>query len=97
LPLGLAELGGRVAPTAAELPKKKKHLYFKESGHNLQGAFLQYWQFTGGAATWGQPISEQYKKAGLTVQYFTNAEFVLSGATVLLGSVGARAWVRLTQ
>jgi hypothetical protein len=97
LPLGLEELGGKAAPKAAELPKRQKHLYFKASGHNLTGAFLHYWQSSGGAAVWGQPSTEQYKKAGNTVQYFTNAEFVLNGSSVVLGSVGARAWVRITR
>jgi hypothetical protein len=95
LPLGLAEIGGKAAPKAAELPKKQKHLYFTATGHNLSGVFLQYWQTTGGAAVWGQPITETFKKSGYVVQYFTNAEFVLSGTNVVLGSVGARAWLRL--
>ncbi len=97
LPLGLAEIGGKPDPKAAELPKKIKHLYVKATGHNLQGPFLQFWQSNGGAAVWGQPITEQRKKLGYTVQYFTNAEFVLDGNSVVLGSVGARAWLRLAQ
>ena len=97
LPLGLAERGGKPDPKAAELPKHLKHLYFKDTGHNLTGVFLQFWQSTGGAAVWGQPITEPYKKLGYTVQYLTNAEFVLNGTSVALGSVGARAWLRLTK
>lgn len=94
LPLGLEELGGHAAPAAKELPKKQRHLYFPATGHNLRGAFLNFWRSTGGLATWGPPITEEFAKGSLTVQYTTNAEFVWDGNSVSLGSVGARAWAR---
>jgi len=97
LPLGLAERGGKADPRAREMPKKQKHLYFSATGHNLSGVFLQYWQSTGGASVWGVPLTEEFSKEGLTVQYFTNAEFVWNGSSVSLGPLGARAWARAQQ
>jgi hypothetical protein len=92
LPLGLAEIGGKPAARAKELPKSQKHLYFSATGHNLQGAFLDFWQRTGGAAVWGPPVTEELKKGSLAIQYCANAELVWNGSTVSLGPVGARAW-----
>jgi hypothetical protein len=92
LPLGLEALGGRPAPAARELPKKTKHLYVTATGHNLRGAFLSYWRATGGAAIWGDPISEEIARGGRTVQYFANAEMVWDGSAVTLAPLGADAW-----
>ena len=92
LPLGLDAIGGRAAPAVSELPKKRPHRYFAATGHNLRGVFLNYWQATGGAATWGPPMSEEQLIGGVSVQYFTNAEFVWNGSSVTLAPLGARAW-----
>jgi hypothetical protein len=43
--------------------------YFPETGHNLGGPFLEYWQANGGLAQFGYPISEQ----SFRVQYFERA------------------------
>jgi hypothetical protein len=94
LPLGLDALGGQPAPAARELPKKQRHLFFAATGHNLRAAFLNYWQATGGAAIWGPPISEEQSRGGVSVQYFTNAEFVWNGAAVTLAPLGAKAWAQ---
>lgn len=92
LPLGRAALGGQALPPAPELPKKVHHLYFPATGHNLRGAFLAFWQSTGGAATWGAPMSEEQTRGSQRVQFFTNAEFVWDGTSVGLAPLGARAW-----
>ncbi|MDB5075092.1 MAG: ErfK/YbiS/YcfS/YnhG family protein [Chloroflexi bacterium] len=94
-PLGLAELGSKADPPAKELPKQQRHLYVSATGHNISGAFLDYWQRTGGIGFWGPPLTEQRKKGGATVQYFANAEFVWNGSSMSLGPLGARAWARL--
>ncbi|MBX6754632.1 MAG: ferritin-like domain-containing protein [Thermorudis peleae] len=68
--------------------------YFKETGHNVSGAFLSYWQAFGGLAIFGYPLTEVMQENGLTVQYFERARFELHpGAApqrydVLLGLVG---------
>src|SRR5258708_1734863 len=57
--------------------------YFAETGHNLSGKFLAYWQETGGLPIYGFPISEpfmeQSKSDGKTylVQYFERNRFEL--------------------
>ena len=55
--------------------------FFTETGHNLSGKFLAYWQETGGLPIYGFPISEpfmeQSKSDGKTylVQYFERNRF----------------------
>ena len=69
-------------------------MYFKETGHNLGGKFLAYWQKYGGLAINGFPISEEFQENGLTVQYFerTRYEYHPENAgtqyEVLLGHLG---------
>lgn len=91
LPLG-ADCYGHADPPAAALPKKVPHLYVAATGHNLRGAFLDLYRSTGGATTWGVPLDEEGVRGGLTVQYFSNAEFVWDGASVSLGALGSRTW-----
>ena len=94
LPLGAARYGN-ADPPSRELPKKVPHLYVAATGHNLRGAFLDFYRSTGGAATWGVPLDEEQVRGTLTVQYFTNAEFIWDGSSVSLGSLGSRAWSAL--
>jgi hypothetical protein len=64
-------------PPAARLPGAA---YFDETGHNLGGRFLEYWQQNGGLAVFGFPLSEEFEEVlgdGKTyrVQYFERARF----------------------
>jgi hypothetical protein len=54
-----------------------KGVYFKETGHNVSGGFLQYWMAFGDLAVYGYPLSEEYvdQDTGLTVQYFQRQRF----------------------
>ena len=92
LPLGLRALGGAADPASAELPKKQAHLYLASTGHNLRGAFLQFWRRTGGLAVWGPPLTEERMAGAAIVQYMANAEFVWNGGAVVLAPLGSRAW-----
>jgi len=53
--------------------------YFNETGHNLSGRFLDYWQQHGGLTQQGYPISEEQNEtsdvdgATYSVQYFERA------------------------
>ena len=55
--------------------------FFKETGHNLSNAFLQYWLSNGGLAVFGYPISEEFAEVNVsdgktyTVQYFERNRF----------------------
>ena len=92
LPLGLRALGGSADAAVAALPKKQAHLYVASTGHNLRGAFLQFWRRTGGLAVWGAPLTEERTAGSTIVQYMTNAEFVWDGTAVALAPLGSRAW-----
>ncbi len=68
--------GGSLSPTD---PLPGQH-YFPETGHNLGGRFLTYWQANGGLAQFGYPLSEEQIDYGLggvadryQVQYFERA------------------------
>jgi hypothetical protein len=56
-------------------------VYFRETGHNLANAFLDYWQRNGGLAVFGYPISEEFVEISptdgreYTVQYFERNRF----------------------
>ncbi len=53
--------------------------YFPETGHNLQGAFFNYFQEKGEVEIFGHPITEEFQEDGLLVQYFQRARLVLTG------------------
>ena len=51
-------------------------VFVKATGHTLLGTMLDYWRATGGAATYGNPISEPFASAdGRYSQAFENAIF----------------------
>jgi hypothetical protein len=62
--------------------------FYKETSHNLGGAFLKYFDARGGLDIFGYPTSEAFQRAGFTVQYFQRARFELHGSDVLLGLLG---------
>ncbi len=74
--------------------------YYEETGHNLCGTFLKYWESNGGLPVFGYPITEEYQEVNLdtgetyTVQYFERERFELhpenAGTVyeVLLGRLG---------
>jgi hypothetical protein len=76
--------------------------YFDQTGHNLSGAFKQYWDTHGGLAVHGYPITEQFEEKNplngktYTVQYFERSRFELhpenagSPYEVLLGQLGTQ-------
>jgi spore germination protein YaaH len=55
--------------------------YIRETGHSLQGAFLDYWNRRGGAAIFGYPLTEEFQEVNpidgrvYTVQYFERQRF----------------------
>lgn len=54
--------------------------YFPETGHNLQGAFLNHFQEKGGLEIFGYPVTEEFQEDGLLVQYFQRVRLVLAGS-----------------
>jgi Glycosyl hydrolases family 39 len=70
--------------------------FFKETGHLVEGLFLQYWQERGGLPIFGFPISNAYQEGSLEVQWFERARMEVHpenppGMRVLLGHLGNEA------
>jgi LPXTG-site transpeptidase (sortase) family protein len=55
--------------------------FFRQTGHSLRGAFLQFWLERDGLTTFGYPLSEEFAERNeqdgqiYTVQYFERARF----------------------
>jgi hypothetical protein len=67
--------------------------YFPETGHEVSGRFLDYWQQSGGLDVFGYPLTGERVEDGRTVQYFerTRFEYAPENAPpydVLLGRLG---------
>src|SRR5207248_7709915 len=82
----LGQFGRRIHPDDQPVPPvlpgsdADACAYFQETGHNLGGGFLQYWQANGGLAQFGYPISEEFTETledgqPYIVQYFERARF----------------------
>lgn len=61
------------AAPASALPGSSR--YFPETGHNVSGAFLEFYDLRGGPFIFGYPITEEIYEGGRTVQYFEKARF----------------------
>ncbi len=76
--LGLALLGALIAglllvPQGNAQGEKEPYHYFEETGHTVQGDFLDFFDTHGGLETFGYPITEPFVENGLRVQYFQKA------------------------
>ncbi|HEY8602129.1 MAG TPA: hypothetical protein VIL85_27130 [Thermomicrobiales bacterium] len=84
----------------APVPASPGAAYFAETGHNLAGAFLTFWQANGGLAQLGYPLTEERREVledgrEYTVQYFERARLErhpenAAPYDVLLGQFGRR-------
>jgi hypothetical protein len=87
------------ADTAPATPAAGR-VYFSETGHNLGGTFLSYWEQNGGLTQFGFPLTEEFAQRledgrEYTVQYFERARFERHQENappfdVLLGQFGRR-------
>ncbi|HET9494241.1 MAG TPA: hypothetical protein VFR15_08430 [Chloroflexia bacterium] len=78
--------------------------FFPETGHNLGGPFLAFWEQYGGLAVFGFPITEEFQETNpvdgkeYTVQYFErnrfeyHPEFAGTPDEVQLGLLGSRLY-----
>jgi hypothetical protein len=96
----LGQFGRRIHPADPAVAPKPGARFFPETGHNLGGGFLTYWNANGGLAQFGFPISEEFPEKledgkSYTVQYFERARFEFHPENqppynVLLGQFGRR-------
>jgi len=76
----LGQFGRQLHPADPPVVQGSGATFFSETGHNISGAFLAYWQGNGGLAQFGYPLSEVISEKledGNTyqVQYFERARF----------------------
>jgi hypothetical protein len=96
----LGQFGRRIHPADPPAAPINGDRFFTETGHNLGGGFLVYWDANGGLAQFGYPISEEFVETledgkQYTVQYFERARFEWHPENqppydVLLGQFGRR-------
>jgi hypothetical protein len=116
--LPLTVLGIQDSVYSLELPEAARYVsaptvrnnapsgtYFPQTGHNLGGAFKDYWEQNGGLAQQGYPITEPFREVSDTdgkvykVQYFERAVMELhpendSPNNVLLSLLGSHEYGR---
>ena len=73
--------------------------YFQETGFNVSGEFLEFYDKNGGLSIFGYPLTKEYTENGLTVQYFQRVrmEKHLDGSglyTVQIGLLGEQLGYR---
>ena len=50
-------------------------VYIPETGHTIDGVFLDYWRASNGIGNFGYPISAEHDHNGVVAQYYTYARF----------------------
>jgi hypothetical protein len=81
-----------VLPTSAVHAQQTR--YFPQTGYEVSGRFLEYWQQNGGLDVFGYPLTSERVEEGRTVQYFERTRFEYAPENsppydVLLGRLGA--------
>lgn len=79
-------------PPAAVLPATPGPagaLFFRQTRHNLAGAFLAFWQRYGGLGVFGYPLTEPFTDDGQTIQYTERFVLALTGGVVTTLPLGA--------
>lgn len=76
LPFSTAPANGPlVAEAASTGTSSSNSVYFRQTGHYIKDAFLNYWLMNGGLTLYGYPITEETQIDGVPVQYFQRARF----------------------
>ena len=66
---GMAILAGCEPGPPAVVPPEGS-VYFPQTGHSVRGPFRAYFQTHGGSNSFGYPITQEFLRHGLVVQYF---------------------------
>ncbi len=98
----LGQFGRQIHPADPPVTEQAGARFFPETGHNVSGDFLTYWQANGDLAQFGYPLSEvisEQLEDGNTyqVQYFERARFEAhpenaAPYNVLLGQFGRQIY-----
>jgi hypothetical protein len=88
-----------VAARVRVLAQGEPAQYFKETGLNVSGPFLRFYEAHGGAALFGYPLTRPYEQDDHLVQVFQRAKMQLhdggpSGSYVTLAPLGETLWHR---
>ena len=73
-----ATSGPLVAEAAPTGTSSSNSIYYRQTGHYIKDAFLNYWLMNGGLTLYGYPITEEIAVDGVPVQYFQRARFRVS-------------------
>lgn len=73
--LGIAATLLVIAVGATRAQSQTTERYYNETGHSVRGPFLAFFDAHGGLDIFGYPITEEFVKDGLLVQYFQRARF----------------------
>jgi hypothetical protein len=68
-------------------------VYIPETGHSVDGVFLDSWRAWGGASSWGYPLTSEFQENGHIVQYYDYGRFEYhpddpNGVVVQFGELG---------
>ena len=68
-------------------------VYIPETGHSVDGVFLDSWRAWGGASSWGYPLTPELQENGHVVQYYDYGRFEYhpedpNGVVVQFGDLG---------
>ena len=82
------------APAPAVDWAPPRTVYIPETGHSIDGVFLDVWRAWGGALSWGYPITPEFEANGHIVQYYAFGRFEYwpedpNGNVVHFGELGA--------
>ncbi len=100
----LGQFGRQLHPADAPVAARAGATFFPQTGHNVDGGFLTYWQANGGLAQFGYPLSEVFTETlgdnkSYQVQYFERARFEYHPENaapydILLGQFGRQIYGR---
>ncbi len=98
----LGQFGRLLHPLYPPVPDCRCGRYFPETGHNIAGDFLAYWEKNGGLAQFGYPITDQLTETledgqAYRVQWFERARFEYhpenpAPYNILLGQFGRQIY-----
>ncbi|MGH2532638.1 MAG: L,D-transpeptidase family protein [Thermomicrobiales bacterium] len=91
--LALSPLMMTTADAAQSNWSPPRAVYIPETGHSIDGVFLDFWRANSGISLYGYPISPELKEEGRVVQYYQYARFEYwpedpNGNVVRLGKIG---------